>query len=161
MKLKKIFLYLSDLFWYKLFRKNLELEYQKRKDIVLKTMLLFFKDNEPHVIDGKWSWYNYNTINVLFLEIPLAVQIQRPEIGQWNSVKVYCKSKEEWETLNRTNNELINLCNSINLSLITIDWNDPIDSHNLRLKLDAVIPPDEIVEELRTALRKRKPRSTS
>lgn len=145
MKVKIFLLKLSDFIYLKLLGGSLiKKEYKKKCIDILNNVVSIFEENEPYIFDGKWSWYkNLETgfhlpITIVFPEQALCIQVWGPEVGSWESSRLYCKNKAEWELSNKLESQLISLCKSNKLSLLNIYWNDPIDIETLSLKLEEI-----------------------
>ncbi len=144
MKLNKILISFNDWLWYKVLGgSRVRQEYKKRCDAIISTFINILGQDECYVIDGKWSWYQepksgiHPPITILFYEKPLCVMVFGPEVGQWNSCKLYCRNKKSWELANSLAAYFESLVKKVKMPTLTFYWNDPIDISSIYLKLGA------------------------
>lgn len=140
MRLRSLLWNTSDFFWLKILGgRHLKEQYKERCRRICETVISFFDEDEPFVIDGKWSWYKSDNVHypitILFTEQPLAIQVSGPEIGPWEQCRKYCRNRKSWEIANQSSNYLRSITRKIGLPLLVIDWNEPIDPTSMLVKL--------------------------
>ena len=114
--------------------------YDKRcSDIVARILELREDPMEPWVVNGRWSWNVVEgvayPVTLVLPERPLVICANGPEIGNWNESGRYCLDRKTWERANRVMAHLKITCEKMNLRLITIEWDEPISSEVLSIKL--------------------------
>jgi len=144
MLIQKIRWWLSDILWFRILGgSSIRKQYFDRCKSVVDTVLPMFTSDEPYVVSGKWSWYRSQgvlyPITMLFTEKPLAIQVFGPEVGSWDSCKLFCKNKSVWEQENQAASELLIICDKIGLPLLRIFWNDPIDAVSIKSRITELI----------------------
>lgn len=112
--------------------------YEERCQEILKNLTSLFTNEQPYVKNGFWSWFvvdKVESIPIVYPEIPLLVEIEKYQIGTWKDVGKYCKNKIEWMYFNKVHSGLINTSRELEIPLLLIKIDDPIDKETLKSKV--------------------------
>lgn len=123
--------------WYRIWRNE-----KKRKErlvLVRENILPLFKNDEPWVQEGTWSWYKLDSeplpLSLVFIDKVLIIQVHGPNISQ-SIVKdgkiVYLGDKKKNDEVSR----LRTICRQQKISLLEIYWNADISTEFLKSKLE-------------------------